>query len=130
MNILPFYKSTITSTDEIWSHFKFKDYDIDLTYKMYERIRRRAGRYMQELNPHKKQAKLVDLLMLKKLKKGRKAEEKKQIIVEMVGDLLVTRDENLYCFCRDKFKEGEVMICCDTCEEWYHFECLGLLKSE
>lgn len=46
MNILPFYKSTITASDDIWNQFSYKDYDNDLTYKMYERVRRRAGRLM------------------------------------------------------------------------------------
>ena len=54
LNIVPFYKSFITATDEIWNHFVYQDYDNDLTYKIYEKIRRRAGRYMQEANPHKK----------------------------------------------------------------------------
>ena len=30
---------------------------------------------------------------------------------------------NLYCFCRLPENE-EDMICCDSCEEWYHYSCL------
>lgn len=31
----------------------------------------------------------------------------------------------LYCICRTA-DENAQMISCDKCEEWYHFECVGL----
>ncbi|CAD8046423.1 unnamed protein product [Paramecium sonneborni] len=124
--VTQFYKSTITATDELWKHFKYRDYEKDITYKMYEKLRRRASKYMQELNPQKKQAKLIDILMLKKYKKNNKAEQKKEIIIEQVGDEYFQRDDNLYCVCRGKFKDGDPMICCEVCDEWFHFDCLEI----
>ncbi|CAD8142523.1 unnamed protein product [Paramecium octaurelia] len=124
--VTQFYKSTITATDELWKHFKYRDYEKDITYKMYEKLRRRASKYMQEINPQKKQAKLIDILMLKKYKKNNKAEQKKEIIIEQVGDEYFQRDDNLYCVCRGKFKDGDPMICCETCDEWFHFDCLEM----
>lgn len=32
----------------------------------------------------------------------------------------------LYCVCRKPYKKGHEMIACDCCDEWYHFECIGL----
>ncbi|CAD8127054.1 unnamed protein product [Paramecium sonneborni] len=125
--VTQFYKSTITATDELWKHFKYRDYEKDITYKMYEKLRRRASKYMQELNPQKKQAKLIDILMLKKYKKTNKAEQKKEIFIEQVGDEYFQRDDNLYCVCRGKFKDGDPMICCEVCDEWFHFDCLEII---
>lgn len=36
--------------------------------------------------------------------------------------------EELYCICR-KPDKGQLMICCDGCENWFHFRCLRL-KNE
>lgn len=36
--------------------------------------------------------------------------------------------EELYCICR-KPDKGQLMICCDGCENWFHFRCLHL-KNE
>lgn len=39
---------------------------------------------------------------------------------QVIGDSQVT----LYCICRTADEQN--MICCDKCEEWYHFHCIGI----
>lgn len=34
--------------------------------------------------------------------------------------------EELYCICRKPDVEGQLMVGCDGCDEWYHFKCIGL----
>ncbi len=38
--------------------------------------------------------------------------------------VLKKKRPKLYCLCRQG--EGPEMVCCDQCEEWFHFECVGL----
>ncbi|ODV94736.1 hypothetical protein PACTADRAFT_34492 [Pachysolen tannophilus NRRL Y-2460] len=33
--------------------------------------------------------------------------------------------EELYCICR-RPDNGELMVCCDGCDQWFHFKCKGL----
>lgn len=33
--------------------------------------------------------------------------------------------EEVFCICR-RPDQGELMICCDGCEEWFHFKCMRL----
>lgn len=41
-------------------------------------------------------------------------------------DVQVLKDNSsLYCLCRTLPDEGSAMIQCDSCEEWFHFECVG-----
>ncbi|KAM3137292.1 hypothetical protein pb186bvf_010662 [Paramecium bursaria] len=118
--ILPYYKSCITSTDQIWNHFKFKDYDRELIFSIYEKIRRRAARVMQEINPNKKQTKLT---VIKKEKKNQKLKLKQETQIQN------TIDDKIYCICRLQ-DDQTPMIFCDNCQEWYHFKCLGLKLSK
>lgn len=32
----------------------------------------------------------------------------------------------LYCLCRESYDRDRPMVACDECEEWYHYECVGL----
>lgn len=36
----------------------------------------------------------------------------------------------LYCICRKPYKAGQDMIACDSCDEWFHFECVGITKAQ
>ena len=31
-----------------------------------------------------------------------------------------------YCYCRQPFHGDRAMLACDRCNEWYHYECIGL----
>ncbi|GMG31075.1 unnamed protein product [Ambrosiozyma monospora] len=36
-----------------------------------------------------------------------------------------TNQEEVFCLCR-KIDDGELMVACDGCDEWYHFRCVGM----
>lgn len=38
-------------------------------------------------------------------------------------------EEEVYCFCRKGQIEGETMVCCDLCNEWFHVGCVGLTQA-
>ena len=31
-----------------------------------------------------------------------------------------------YCVCRSRYNPVRPMICCDSCDGWFHYECVGL----
>jgi hypothetical protein len=39
----------------------------------------------------------------------------------------ICKTEKRFCYCREMTDSGD-MVQCDTCDEWYHFRCLGLPK--
>ena len=32
----------------------------------------------------------------------------------------------LYCLCEQLYDEGRPMLSCDYCQDWFHYECVGL----
>ena len=47
----------------------------------------------------------------------------------------VSATEEMYCNCNQPAQEWkgadiEPMILCDSCEEWYHLACVGIMESE
>lgn len=36
--------------------------------------------------------------------------------------------EEVYCICRKPDNDGELMVACDGCDEWFHFKCMKLDK--
>mmetsp|Transcript_22205 Transcript_22205/g.73085 ORF Transcript_22205/g.73085 Transcript_22205/m.73085 type:complete len:108 (-) Transcript_22205:72-395(-) len=37
-----------------------------------------------------------------------------------------SEEEEVYCICRQGYEEGEFMIECDHCKEWFHGSCVGV----
>jgi len=38
--------------------------------------------------------------------------------------------EKKYCICNDTYQDGDFMIQCDDCDDWYHGECVGITEEE
>jgi hypothetical protein len=60
--------------------------------------------------------------------KGQKAEQKSQAalpppVVQQKADAL-GGEIPVYCICQSS--DENFMICCDRCEEWYHYQCIGI----
>lgn len=37
---------------------------------------------------------------------------------------------SLYCICRKPYDKERAMIACDSCSEWYHFDCVSLPEPD
>eukprot|EP00468_Gymnochlora_sp_CCMP2014_P009126 CAMPEP_0167763366 /NCGR_PEP_ID=MMETSP0110_2-20121227/13323_1 /TAXON_ID=629695 /ORGANISM="Gymnochlora sp., Strain CCMP2014" /LENGTH=137 /DNA_ID=CAMNT_0007650423 /DNA_START=9 /DNA_END=425 /DNA_ORIENTATION=- len=35
-----------------------------------------------------------------------------------------------YCICNDTYQDGDFMIQCDMCNDWFHGECVGIEEEE
>jgi hypothetical protein len=61
--------------------------------------------------------------------KGKSASrKKKEVAAEPMAGVVGQVDEpdKLYCICRKPYVNGVFMIACDSCQEWYHGECVGI----
>lgn len=38
--------------------------------------------------------------------------------------------EKLYCLCQQPYDNSQFYICCDSCQDWFHGRCVGILQSE
>ncbi|XP_050310711.1 nucleosome-remodeling factor subunit NURF301 isoform X3 [Anthonomus grandis grandis] len=38
--------------------------------------------------------------------------------------------QKLYCLCQQPYDDSQFYICCDTCQDWFHGRCVGILQSE
>jgi hypothetical protein len=47
-----------------------------------------------------------------------------------VGNKTDNESDEVYCLCRRPQQGDEPMIGCDVCDEWYHFECVGLTLQD
>lgn len=50
------------------------------------------------------------------------------LIVEQAVDSKVSSQKELFCICRQP-ENGSLMLCCDYCDMWYHYICIGLQKD-
>ncbi|EAS02021.2 PHD zinc finger protein (macronuclear) [Tetrahymena thermophila SB210] len=62
-------------------------------------------------------------------KKQQKNLKQQELIIEQVVphnyEPVDETSEQVYCVCRRKYQEGDQMMECEKCQEWYHFECIG-----
>jgi hypothetical protein len=61
---------------------------------------------------------------IKKVSKKYIAKQSTKMISQEV-DIKKVNEKKLYCLCKTE-DESQNMICCDKCQEWYHFECVGV----
>ncbi|KAK5645407.1 hypothetical protein RI129_006707 [Pyrocoelia pectoralis] len=38
--------------------------------------------------------------------------------------------QEIFCLCRQPYDESQFYICCDSCQDWFHGRCVGILQSE
>ncbi|KAL4442844.1 hypothetical protein ABPG74_010733 [Tetrahymena malaccensis] len=62
-------------------------------------------------------------------KKQQKNLKQQELIIEQIVphnyEPVDETSEQVYCVCRRKYQEGDQMMECEKCQEWYHFECIG-----
>jgi hypothetical protein len=42
----------------------------------------------------------------------------------------VKDESELYCLCRMPYDDSQFYICCDSCQDWFHGRCVGVVQSE
>ncbi|KAF5303230.1 hypothetical protein FQR65_LT19011 [Abscondita terminalis] len=38
--------------------------------------------------------------------------------------------QEIFCLCKQPYDESQFYICCDSCQDWFHGRCVGILQSE
>jgi len=62
---------------------------------------------------------------------GSGAEDKKKIKSKGKGKAKAKkRSKKVFCLCKQPYDKSRPMIGCDSCEEWYHLDCVGLAEEE
>ena len=41
-----------------------------------------------------------------------------------------TEENQTYCICKGDYHPGRPMVCCDKCDEWFHYDCMNLTSEE
>ncbi|KAB0795122.1 hypothetical protein PPYR_11961 [Photinus pyralis] len=59
-------------------------------------------------------------------------EESSKTMTEFVcSECRHARDtQEIFCLCRQPYDESQFYICCDSCQDWFHGRCVGILQSE
>ncbi|KAL1494312.1 hypothetical protein ABEB36_009929 [Hypothenemus hampei] len=59
-------------------------------------------------------------------------EESSKDLTEFVCDECrqARETQKLYCLCQQPYDDSQFYICCDTCQDWFHGRCVGILQSE
>lgn len=59
-----------------------------------------------------------------------KVEEEEVKIPDVPGSTTVTKQEELFCLCRRPYDESQFYIGCESCQDWFHGRCVGVLPME
>ena len=46
------------------------------------------------------------------------------------GDGAADDEDQLYCVCQREYDDSRPMVACDHCDEWYHYDCIGLAACD
>jgi hypothetical protein len=63
-------------------------------------------------------------------RKDGKAEVERLVFCQQHAPHEEDDDDTLYCICQRRYQEGEWMIECEHCQDWFHGECVGVKESE
>jgi len=99
----------LSASDDIWKMIPYKQFTPEEKYEKYKKIMDRAKKakgtkHLPRTAPLKSSSRLSD----------------------SGGSL--GRNKKTYCICQKPYK-GELMICCENCQQWYHPKCVGIRKT-
>ncbi|KAF7271636.1 hypothetical protein GWI33_015487 [Rhynchophorus ferrugineus] len=59
-------------------------------------------------------------------------EESSKSLTEFICDECrqAREEQKLYCLCQQPYDDSQFYICCDSCQDWFHGRCVGILQSE
>ncbi|CAG7825806.1 unnamed protein product [Allacma fusca] len=57
-------------------------------------------------------------------------EQMSDSLSEYICDACQDDSNKVYCLCRQPYDESQFYICCDTCQDWFHGRCVGVLQAE
>jgi hypothetical protein len=110
--------------DEIWAAMPYKTLTPEQKYKKYRKllVKMRAKK-LRGLKLTSKSAMTKANNVDSSLKDTSKREKRN---IKSTYNTRVPQQKNtVYCFCARPYN-GELMIACQKCEEWYHPECVGI----
>jgi len=92
-----------------------------LSRNLNQTTKKRKFNHTTEKNESKKKIKKKNMVVMDKKIKTLENEETEIKENENVNE---KEDKRRYCYCQKRYDPQRPMICCDNCEEWYHFDCI------
>ena len=53
-----------------------------------------------------------------------------RVLADAKDTRLIKQFEETYCLCKAQWQDNIFMICCDSCEEWFHDSCVSLTQQQ